>query len=146
MEIDTSKLSDEQVSKVHEFINYMVKKNEGVKWWIMPKYPAFGSEVQMYGQSYYVEPQQDIYAKSKPPLKSNFNSREEAQKWLDDYLAEEDKFLKAIDEINNLNCNLGDILAFFSRHEYVTKDYWDKCFESFNVSMNHGVLKEVTKE
>ena len=147
MEIDTSNLTDEQISKLGEFIHTMEEENtKATKWWIMPRYPIFGSEVEQFGQQYYVEPQEDTYSKSQPPLKCDFNSAEEAREWLKNYLAEEDLFLKAIDEINNLNCNLGHILEKFNRHEYATKDDWLKCFESFDASLNHGTLKEVTKE
>ena len=146
MEIDTSNLTDEQISKLGEYVHKMEEENKkATKWWIMPKYPIFGSEVEQFGQSYYVEPEQDSYSRSKPPLKSGFESKEAAEKWLKDYLAEEDLFLKAIDEINNLNCNLGHILEKFNRHEYVTEDDWRNCFELFNSSKNYGALKEVTK-
>lgn len=145
MEIDTSNLTDEQISKLNEFIHNMVKENKTTKWWIMPKYPIFGSEVQQFGQSYYVEPQKDDYSKSKPPLKSDFNTAEEANAWLNNYLFEEGLFSKAKNEINNLVCNLGHILEKFNCHEYATKDDWLKCFESFDSSLNHGTLKEVTK-
>ena len=139
--------TDEERERVEALINQIEeeKKNEK-KWWIMPRYSVFSSEVQQFGQQYYVEPQGDTYSRSQPPLKCDFDSAEEAREWLVNYLAEEDLFLKAIDEINNLNCNLGHIVARLSRHEYVTKDDWLKCFESFDASLNHGTLKEVTKE
>ena len=146
MEIDTSNLTDEQISKLSEFVHTMEKENKATKWWIMPKYSVFGSEVEQFGQQYYVEPQKDSYSRSTPPLKSDFNSAEEANAWLNNYLFEDDLFLKAKDEINNLKCNLGHILASLNQHVYVTKDDWLKCFESFDASLNHGTLKEVTKE
>ena len=86
------------------------------------------------------------YKKYPPSLKCDFNSAEEAREWLKDYLAEEDLFLKAIDEINNLNCNLGHIVEKLQKHEYITEDDWRNCFELFNSSKNYGALKEVTKE
>ena len=144
MEINTSNLTDEQISKLDEYIHKMEEENKKViKWWIMPKYPLFGSEVQMYGQSYYVEPQQDSYSRSKPPLKSNFNTKEEAQKWLDDYLHEEDLFLKAIDEINNLNRNLDKIVNKLRKHERITNIDLNNCFESFYASCDRGSIREV---
>ena len=148
MEIDTSDLTDEQISKLNEFVHAMEEENKTAKWWIMPKYSALDNitEYNKYGHCYQVEPQQDYYSRSKPPLKIDVNSKEEAQLWLDNYLKEEDLFLKAKDEVNNLVCNLGHILSRFNRHEYVTKDDWFKCFESFDASMDHGTLKEVTKE
>lgn len=149
MEIDTSNLTDEQISKICEIVCTMEEENKKVtKWWIMPQYSVLENiaDYNEYGPCYQVEPQQDIYSRSRPPLKSGFESKEAAEKWLKDYLAEEDLFLKAIDEINNLNCNLGHLVDKFHRHEYVTKDDWLKCFESFDASLNHGTLKEVTKE
>ena len=143
MEIDTHLLSDEQINKINETVAEMLKENLHKKWWIMPKYPIFGSEVKMYGQSYYVEPQQDDYSRSKPPLKSDFNTKEEAQKWLDYYLYEEDLFLKAIDEINNLNCNLGHLVDKLRKHEHITNTDLNNCFESFNASCRNGSIKEV---
>ena len=144
MEINTSNLTDEQISKLGEYIHKMEEENKKViKWWIMPRYPIFGSEVEQFGQSYYVEPQQDTYSRSKPPLKSDFNTKEEAQKWLDDYLHEEDLFLKAIDEINNLNCNLGHLVDKLRKHERITNTDLNNCFESFNASCRNGSIKEV---
>ena len=40
MEIDTSNLTDEQISKLSEFVHIMEKENKATKWWIMPKYSA----------------------------------------------------------------------------------------------------------
>ena len=146
MEIDTSNLTDEQISKLSEFVHTMEKENKATKGWIMPRYPIFAPEVEQFGQQYSVELQQVSYSRSKPPLKSGFDCKEEAEAWLKDYLKEEDLFLKAKDEINNLNCNLEHILTRLNRHEYVTKEDWFKCFELFDESMDHGTLKEVTKE
>ena len=143
MEIDTHLLSDEQINKINETVAEMLKENLHKKWWIMPKYPIFGSEVEQFGQSYYVEPQQDVYARSKPPLKSDFNTKEEAQKWLDNYLHEEDLFLKAIDEINYLNCNLSHLVDKLRKHERITDTDLNNCFESFNASWNKGSIREV---
>lgn len=148
MEIDTSNLTDEQISKLSEFIHTMEKENKATKWWIMPKYSAFCNvaDFQRYGPCYQVEPQEESYSRSKLPLKGDFNSKEEAQKWLDDYLKEEDLFLKAIEEINILKNNLGSLILKFRNHQYITSTDIHDCFESFNDSYNHGAIKEVTKE
>ena len=146
MEIDTSNLTDEQISKLTQFIYTMEEENKkSTKWWIMPRYPIFGSEVQQFGQQYYVEPQEDTYSRSMPPLKCDFDSAEEAREWLKDYLAEEDLFLKAIDEINTLKNNLGSLIQKLRNHQYITNMDIHDCFESFNASMDHGSIKEVTK-
>lgn len=146
MEIDTSNLTDEQISKLGEYVHMMEEENNKVtKWWIMPKYPVFSSEVQQFGQSYYVEPQQDFYSRSKPPLKSGFNSKEEAEAWLKDYLAEEDLFLKAIDEINTLKNNIGSLIQKLRNHHYITNTDINNCFESFNNSWDKGSISRVIK-
>lgn len=147
MEIDTSNLTDEQISKLGEYVHKMEEENTKVtKWWIMPRYPIFSSEVQQFGQSYYVEPEEDTYSRSRPPLKSGFNTAEEANAWLSNYLLEEDLFLKAIDEINNLNCNLGHLVCKLRNHQYITNTDIYNCFESFNESWDKGVIREVTKK
>ena len=147
MEIDTSNLTDEQISKLSEYVHSMEEENtKATKWWIMPEYPVFGSEVEQFGQSYYVEPEQDSYSRSKPPLKTDFNTKEEAQKWLDDYLKEDDLFKKAADEIKYLECRLNKLVISLHNHQYISMTDIHDCFESFNASLKHGSIKEVTKE
>ena len=113
----------------------------------MPKYTPFydNHNYQQFGSCYYVTEQEDIYSKSRPPLKSNFNSKEEAEKWLKDYLEEESLFKSAIDDIDNLVCNLGLIRDKFNKHELINENDWDKCFRIFNESRENGNLAEVTE-
>lgn len=142
MEIDTHLLSDEQINKINETVAEMLKENLYKKWWIRPTRGLF--EPYHNGcSSYVVEPQKDFYERNRPPLKSDFNTKEEAQKWLDDYLHEEDLFLKAIDEINNLNCNLGHLVGKLRKHEHITNTDLNNCFESFNASWDRGSIREV---
>ena len=58
---------------------------------------------------------------------------------------EEDLFLKAIDEINNLNCNLGHLGDKLRNHQYITNTDIHKCFESFNNSWDKGSISRVIK-
>lgn len=145
MEIDTSNLTDEQISKLSEFVHTMEKENKATKWWIMPRYHIFAPEIEQFGQQYHVEPQQDIYSRNKPPLKSGFNSAEEARKWLKDYLAEEDLFSKAIEEINTLKNNLGSLIQKLRNHQYITNTDIHNCFELFNESWDKGSISRVIK-
>ena len=62
-----------------------------------------------------------------------------------DYLEEESLFKSAIDDIDNLVCNLGLIRDKFNKHELINEDDWDKCFRIFNESRENGNLAEVTK-
>ena len=55
-------------------------------WWIIPKYGIFSEEVRRFGQSYIVEPQEEMYSRSRPPLRMDFESKEAAEKWLKEYL------------------------------------------------------------
>ena len=149
MEIDTSNLTDEQISKLGEYVHKMEEENKkATKWWIMSKYSPFlgMADFAKYGPCYYVAPERDYYNKSNPPLKTGFNSKKKAQEWLDNYLKEEDLFSKAKDEIDYLERNLNRIIDKFNNHEYVTSTDWHNCFESFNTSKNHGTIREVTKE
>jgi len=147
MEIDTSNLTDEQIAKLGEYVHKMEEENKkATKWWIMPNFDVFEQYDPSIGLNYFIEPQKDSYSKNRPPLKSGFESEKAAQKWLDNYLFEESLFSKAKDEIDYLKGNLEQILARFNRHEYLTNNDWSKYFKSFNTSMDHGTLKEVTKE
>ena len=47
MEIDTSNLTDEQISKLGEFVRKMEEENKATKWWIMPQYSAL-ENVELY--------------------------------------------------------------------------------------------------
>lgn len=149
MVIDTSNLTGEQINKLVEIFHKMEEENtKPTKWWIMQKYTILSNEIEYakYGPCYQVEPQGDVYSKNKPPLKSGFNSKEEAQKWLDNYLKEDDLFLKARNEIVNFSNNLSYIFEKFNRHEYVTNNDWVECIKSLDDSLMYGILKEVTKE
>lgn len=145
MEIDTSKLTDEQISKLGEFIHSMEKENDKItKWWIMPKYGVFSKEVQEFGQSYVVEPQEDTYSRNRPPLKSGFGSKEAAEKWLTGYLKERALFTPAISDLNNFISNLNIIKEKLQNFENISNDDWHNCFISFNASLNCGSLSKVT--
>ena len=148
MEIDTSNLTDEQISKLSEFVHKMEQENKATKWWIMPQYSVFceNNLYNQFGPGYYVEPQKDTYSKSKPPLKSDFNSKGEAQEWLNKYLAEDRLYKFACDELEVLKSNISHIQAKIKNHNKVTEEDWNDCFYAFNASRLHGVLKEVTKE
>ena len=96
------------------------------------------------GLNYFVEEQKDSYSKNRPPLKSDFNSKEEAERWLKDYLDKEFLFKSAIKDINNLICNLGHIIGKLQEHEIISKDDWDNCFRWFNDSRKDGNLSKVS--
>lgn len=98
--------TDEERERVEALIKQIEEEKKAQKWWIMPKYAIFSKEAQEFGQSYFVEPQTDGYSRSRPPLKSDFNSKEEAEKWLKNYLEEESLFNSAKDDVDNLTCNL----------------------------------------
>ena len=149
MEIDTSNLTEEQIEKIKALASGMAEENSKAnKWWIMPKYSIFceNNLYNQFGPCYYVEPQKDIYSRSKPPLKMGFNSKEEAQEWLNNYLAEEDKFLKAVDEINSLNRNLGHLVSRLNNHQYITNTDLLNCFKLFNDSWDKGPISRVIKD
>ena len=138
--------TDEERERVEALINQIEeeKKNKK-KWWIMPNFDFFEQYNPSIGLNYFVEEQKDSYSRSRPPLKSDFNSKKEAEKWLKNYLKEEELFNSAKDEINNLNCNLTLIYNKLQKHEYITNDDWKDCFRMFNESRLNGALFKVTK-
>ena len=138
--------TDEERERVEALINQIEeeKKNEK-KWWIIPKYNYFEKNEMFEHDAYSIEIQEYSYSKCKVPLKSDFNSREEAEKWLKNYLEEESLFKSAIDDVDKIVQYLDYIIQKLQKHEYITKYDWDNCFRLYNESRIHGALYKVTK-
>ena len=68
-------------------------KEKQEKWWIVPTNSPYTDSIlfDAFGYNYKVEPQKDSYSRSCPPLKSDFNSKEEAENWLKEYLETSDE-------------------------------------------------------
>lgn len=124
---------------------FRIKPEENQKWWIMPNFDIFEQYNPSIGLNYFIEEQKDSYSRSRPPLKSDFNSKEEAEKWLKKYLKKEWEFKSAQDDINNLVCNLGHVIEKLQRQEMISEIDWKNCFELFNQSKEMGALKRVTE-
>ena len=92
----------------------------------MPNFDIFEQYNPSIGVNYFIEEQKDYYRRGRPPLKSNFNSKEEAEEWLKNYLEEESLFKSAKDDVDNLVCNLGHVVEKLQKHEYITEDDWDE--------------------
>ena len=139
--------TDEERKRVEALINQIEeeKKNKK-KWWIMPNFDIFERYNPSIGLNYFIEEQKDSYSRSRPPLKSDFNSKEEAERWLKDYLETESLFKSAKDDVDNLVCNLGHVINKLQKHDWVTRDDWDNCFRLFDDSMGNGALSKVTKD
>ena len=95
--------TDEERKRVEALINQIEeeKKNKK-KWWIMPNFDIFEQYIPSIKLNYFVEEQKDFYSRSRPPLKSDFNSKEEAEEWLKGYLEKESLFKSAKDDVDNL--------------------------------------------
>ena len=145
MEFDTTDFNAEEIAKVNKLIESIKKEKSNTKWWIMPNFNFDEEYTPSIGHNYFVEEQKDLYSRSRPPLKSDFNSKEEAEKWLKNYLKEENLFRSAITELGNLVCNLGIIKDKLNNHKLIYEDDWDNCFRRFNESRENGELAEVTK-
>lgn len=135
--------TDEERERVEVLINHIVEEKKKKKWWIMPKYNIFSKEVEEFGQSYTVEPQEDIYSRSRPPLKSGFNSKEEAEKWLHEYIAKDFMFNSAKDDLNDLILGLDLLRDKLNKHEKITQNEWEDCFRRVNKSVLDGDLCQV---
>ena len=139
--------TDEERGRVEALINQIEeeKKNKK-KWWIMPNFDIFEQYNPSIGLNYFIEEQKDSYSKSRPPLKSDFNSEEEAEEWLKNYLEEESLFKSAKDDVDNLVCNLAHVVEKLQKHEFITRDDWINCFRLYNESRMKGALGKVTKD
>lgn len=138
--------TDEERQRVEDLINQIEEEKKVQKWWVMPNFDCFEQYNPSIGLNYFVERQKDSYSKNRPPLKSDFESKETAERWLKEYLEQEVIFKSAINDIDNLVDNLNNIIKHLREHEYIGKGEWKACFELFDESLNKGVLHHVTRE
>lgn len=138
--------TDEERQRVEDLINQIEEEKKTQKWWIMPNFDCFEQYNPSIGLNYFVEPQKDSYSKSKPPLKSDFESKEAAEKWLKEYLKDRKDFDSALDDVNNLILNLSRIRDKLRWFEKITRDECEACFKDFDESLNTGSLNKVIKE
>ena len=137
--------TDEERERVEALIKQIEEEKKAQKWWIMPNFDIFEKYNPSIGLNYFIEEQKDCYSRSRPPLKSNFNSKEEAEEWLKNYLKEESLFKSAKDDIDNLVCNLAHVVEKLQNHEYITEHDWHNCFNLYDKSRIDGALSKVTK-
>ena len=146
MDFDVTNFNEEELAKVNELIDSIKKEKESnQKWWIMPNFDWDEQYNPSIGLNYFVEEQKEQYSKSRPPLKSDFNSKEDAEKWLIQYLKEEKIFQDAIMQIDNLGSNLERIKTKLQQHKMISEDDWIECCRMFNESRIKGELAKVTK-
>ena len=109
------------------------------KWWVIPENTPLYNTGDYYvsGPCYHVAEQEDYYSKSCPPLKSDFNSKEEAEKWLDNYLLEESAFQSAAKRFEIFSAIMSDYADRFKNHKQLEKHYLE-----FKV---HEFLEDVNK-
>lgn len=115
-------------------------KPETTKWWIIPENTALHNDedYDKFGPCYHVAEQEDYYySKSCPPLKSGFDSKEEAEKWLNNYLLEESVFNSAARRFDIFSAIMSDYTDRFKNHKQLEKE----CLE-FKV---HEFLEDVQK-
>ena len=98
-------------------------KPETTKWWIMPNFDFFEQFNPSIGLNYFVEEQKESYSRSRPPLKSNFNSKEEAEEWLKDYLLKHGDFQKAAKRFEIFSSVISDFASLLNRQEPIEKTY-----------------------
>lgn len=55
-------------------------------------------------------------------------------------------FFKSAKNDIEIILNLSHIIEKLNKHEFITRDDWDNCFELYNESKVYGALFKVTKE
>lgn len=138
-------LTDEERSRVEALIHQIEQEKKNKRWWIMPAFDAFDYDNPRVIKGYFVEEQKEFYSRSRPPLQTDFESEEDAKRWLRNYLEEEGIFNSAIMQIDNLMSNLSKVKDMLSRHKTISEDDWYECFRMYNESRLHGELGNVTK-
>lgn len=91
-------------------------------WWIVPKYSTLDTDFYKYGYCYFVEEQREFYARHKVPIKKDFETKEDAELWLNNYNEEDIEFKKSISEIKVLKSILDKIETKLYKHENPTEN------------------------
>ncbi len=114
-------------------------KPETTKWWVIPENtPLYhNKDYYEFGPCYHVAEQENYYSKSCPPLKSDFDSKEEAQKWLNNYLSEESVFESAAKRFEIFSTIMSDYSDRLKNHKQLEKHYLE-----FKV---HEFLEDINK-
>ena len=112
-------------------------KPETTKWWVMPNFNWDEQYNPSIGLNYFVEEQEESYSRSRPPLKSGFDSKEEAEKWLNNYLLEESVFQSAAKRFEIFSAIMSDYADRFKHHKQLEKHYLE-----FKV---HEFLEDIDK-
>ena len=98
-------------------------KPETTKWWVMPNFDWDEQYNPSVGLNYFVEEEQEAYSINRPPLKSGFDSKKEAEKWLKNYLLEESVFQSAAKRFDIFSKLISDYADRFKQHEQLEKRY-----------------------
>ncbi len=112
-------------------------KPETTKWWIMPNFNFDEKFNPSIGLNYFVEEQQESYSRSRPPLKSDFDSKEEAEEWLKKYLTEQEHFQSAAKRFDIFSTIMTDYADRLKNHKQL-----DKIYLEFKV---HEFLEDINK-
>ena len=84
---DLNDFTEEEISRVNEFIESIRKEKEKPKkWMVVPDFDAFCPGKDDFEKTYHVEEDEGIYSKSRPPVRSGLNSKEEAEQWLETFM------------------------------------------------------------
>ena len=112
-------------------------KPEIIKWWIMPNFDFNEKFNPSIGLNYFVEEQQEDYSLNRLPLKSDFDSKEETEKWLNNYLLEESVFQSAAKRFDIFSAIMSDYADRLKNHKQLEKEYLE-----FKV---HEFLEDINK-
>lgn len=112
-------------------------KPETTKWWVMPNFDWDEQYNPSIGLNYFVEEQKDSYSKNRPPLKSDFNSKEAAERWLNNYLLEQEYFQSAAKRFEVFSAIMSGYADRFKHHKPLERHYLE-----FKV---HEFLEDVDK-
>lgn len=143
MDFDVENFNEQEIAKVNELINSIKKEKNSKKWWIVPNFDFFYEQYNpSIGHNYFIEEQKDFYSKNRPPLKYNFNSHEEAEKWLKNY-QEELTFKKAYNELSYFINKLSSIAENLKHHQRISGNELHEIFSEFYNYKNQGNLSKV---
>jgi hypothetical protein len=115
------------------------------KYWVIATYSQYVDieNYNTFGPCYHVEEQRDGYSRSNPPLAKDFDSYEEAQKWLTKYLQDEKVYKHVANLIKTFIGQLENFCSHLENNDPLSRDEFEACFESFSLSLNGDVNNQL---
>lgn len=146
---DLNDFTEEEISRVNELIESIRKEKEKPKkWMVVPDFDEFCPGKDDFEKTYHVEEDEGTYSKSRPPVRSGLNSKEEAEQWLETFTTNM-IFNSALDEVRTIQTRFElqfeNIINKLEMRIKITHCEWmNLCNELYCKLKNNKAINKVT--